>query len=87
MIPTRRRLTPPPPRTEDQLRAEYGDVLDTAGLARKYVVIAAGGGRVVVRRRADGVIGTLNYQDGPRLYFGFAPEAVTSESGEDQRPW
>ena len=78
-------MPPPPPRTEDQLRVEFGEVWDTAGLARKFVVIAAGGGRVVVRRRSDGVTGTLGYQDGPRLYFGFAPDTDASDSGEERR--
>jgi hypothetical protein len=56
------------------LEAQYGCVWDTAQLAEEFEVIGFLAPFVVVRPRADGVKGSLEFQHGPpRLYFNFQP--------------
>ena len=61
------------PKTREELEAEYGpgNVLDTRGLAQLYIVVGFTAPFVVVRRKSDGVLGSLLFQNQPRLYFGF----------------
>ncbi len=66
------------PKDADALRAAHGDVWDTDGLRRDYEVIGFAAPFVVVRRRADGVVGSLEFQHDPRLYFNFAPDVPES---------
>lgn len=51
-----------------------GETWDTRSLARAFVLLGLVGGRLLVRRKADGEVGTLAYRDGPRVYFGFRPD-------------
>ncbi|MGF1577934.1 MAG: hypothetical protein ACFCD0_01075 [Gemmataceae bacterium] len=55
------------------MELEYGQVWDTAELAREFVVTAIIRPLIVVRRKADDVVGTLTVQEMPRFYFGFEP--------------
>jgi hypothetical protein len=66
------------PKDADALRAAHGEVWDTDGLRRDYEVIGFAAPFVVVRRRADGVVGSLEFQHEPRLYFAFAPDVPES---------
>jgi hypothetical protein len=68
------------PRTREQLEAIHGQVWDTQELARDYIVIGFNSPLVAVRRKSDGVVGTLEFQHLPRCYFAFRPE-----EGEGQR--
>jgi hypothetical protein len=53
---------------------QYGQVRDTKQLTKDFEVIGFLAPLVVVRRRADGVQGSLEFQHGPpRLYFNFVP--------------
>ena len=53
------------------LEAAHGPVWDTGELRRYFEVIGFLAPLVVVRRRADGVKGTLEFQTRPRFYFNF----------------
>jgi len=52
------------------LEAQHGQVWDTAELARDFMVEGFMAPFVVVRRKADGAIGSLMFQHHPRYYFG-----------------
>lgn len=73
----------PPPKTRAELGKEHGQVWTTAELAHEFIVTAIIGTEVVVRRKADNVVGTLTYQNDPRYYFAFkeapAMKAETSK--------
>ena len=51
--------------------ALYGEVWNPEDLRRDYEVLAFQAPWVVVKRRADGVVGSLEFQHAPRYYFGF----------------
>jgi hypothetical protein len=53
------------------LKASDGPVWDTAALQRDFQVISFSAPFVVVRRRRDGVMGSLEFTRSPRVYFGF----------------
>jgi hypothetical protein len=57
------------------LEAAHGDVWDTEQLSQDFEVIGFMAPLVVVRRRADGVKGSLQFQHSPRFYFGFVAYA------------
>jgi hypothetical protein len=62
------------PSSRKALEAEYGQVWDTEQLTRDFEVIGFMAPLVGVRRRSDGVKGSLEFQHGPpRLYFNFVP--------------
>mgnify|MGYP001231146222 CR=1 FL=1 len=61
------------PRSREALEAGHGQVWDTGQLAQDFEVIGFLAPLVVVRRKADGVKGSLEFQHRPRLYFGFVP--------------
>jgi hypothetical protein len=62
------------PRTRDQLEATYGQVWDTEELSQDFEVVGFLAPCVVVKRRSDGVIGSLELQHQPRYYFRFGPD-------------
>lgn len=53
------------------LEARYGQVWSTAELTEDFEVIGFAAPLVVVRRKADRVKGSLEFQPHPRLYFNF----------------
>jgi hypothetical protein len=55
------------------LEARCGQVWDTRDLAHDFVVVGFAAPLVVVRRKSDGVRGSLEFQHQPRLYFNFQP--------------
>jgi hypothetical protein len=55
------------------LEEKHGQVWDTSELQRDFEVIGFLAPFVGVRRRADGVRGSLLFQACPRFYFGFTP--------------
>ncbi|MBY0522807.1 MAG: hypothetical protein K2R98_05395 [Gemmataceae bacterium] len=61
------------PGSREALEAQYGQVWTTQELAQDFEVIGFMAPYVVVRRKADGVKGSLEFQHQPRLYFNFAP--------------
>ncbi len=62
------------PGSREALEAKYRQVWDTRELARDFVVVGFAAPYVVVRRKSDGVVGSLEFQHLPRLYFNFQPD-------------
>jgi hypothetical protein len=59
------------PADREALTARYGQVWDTAELSRDFEVLGFLAPLVVVRRKVDGQLGSLEFQDHPRLFFAF----------------
>lgn len=61
--------------TGDEIKAKliqtYGEVMTTAEMTAKYEVIGFLAPFVSVRRKSDGVEGTLEFTHLPRFYFNF----------------
>jgi hypothetical protein len=62
------------PDSREALEAEHGQVWDTEQLRQDFDVIGFLAPLVVVRRRADRVKGSLEFQHRPRFYFNFVPD-------------
>jgi len=60
------------PAEREALEAEHGQVWDTQELTRDFEVTGFLAPLVVVRRKSDGVEGTLFFQHMPRYYYGFS---------------
>ncbi len=65
------------PGSRAALEAQYGQVWDTKQLADDFEVIGFMAPLVVVRRRSDGVKGSLEFQHNPRFYFAFQKHEET----------
>jgi hypothetical protein len=61
------------PGSREALQQTYGKVWDTDQLRAEFEVIGFLAPVVVVRRRSDGVKGSLEFQRNPRYYFSFQP--------------
>jgi hypothetical protein len=59
------------PRAE--LESKYGQVWDTGQLQDDFQVLGFAAPFVIVRRRSDGVKGSLMFQNDPRYYYSFEP--------------
>jgi hypothetical protein len=57
--------------TRAALEADFGRVWDTDQLREEFDVIGFLAPFVVVRRKSDGVKGSLSFQHSPRFYFAF----------------
>jgi hypothetical protein len=55
--------------------APEGQTWTTAQLQEDFDVTGFLAPFVVVRRRADGVVGSLQFNHSPRVYFGWTPDA------------
>lgn len=63
------------PGSREALEAQYGQVWNTQELGEQFQVLGFLAPLVVVRRKSDGVKGSLEFQHGPpRLYFNFLPD-------------
>ena len=67
----------PTPRTRTDLEQEFGKVWDTQELATEFVITSIIGLEVVVRRKADNVVGMLTYQNEPRLFYRWVEASGT----------
>jgi hypothetical protein len=56
------------------LELKHGQVWNTAELQGDFEVKGFAAPFVVVRRRSDGVVGSLMFQHSPRFYFHFLPD-------------
>jgi hypothetical protein len=56
------------------LEAKFGKVWSAEELERDYIVTAFIGLTVVVRRKADGVVGTMEFSNRPHLFYNFQPQ-------------
>jgi hypothetical protein len=61
------------PGSREALEAQYGQVWTTDELVVDFEVIGFMAPLVVVRRKADGVKGSVEFQNQPRFYFNFQP--------------
>jgi len=61
------------PGSREALEAKYGQVRSTSELATDFEVIGFMAPLVVVRRKVDGLKGSLEFQHSPRLYFNWQP--------------
>ncbi len=59
------------PGSREYLEARHGQVWDTDQLQEDFEVIGFMAPMIVVRRKIDGVKGSLMFQGSPRFYFGF----------------
>lgn len=56
------------------LEAQHGQVWDTSELQNDFQVLGFAAPFVIVKRKSDGVRGSLMFQNDPRLYYSFSPE-------------
>jgi hypothetical protein len=62
------------PSSREALESKHGQVWDAGELARDFEVLGFMAPYVVVRRRADGTKGSLEFQNYPRFYFSFVED-------------
>jgi hypothetical protein len=62
------------PGSREALEAEHGQVWDTSQLTEEFQALGFMAPLIIVRRRSDGVKGSLMFQHNPRFYFSFQPE-------------
>lgn len=62
------------PGSREALETQYRLVWDTNGLRQDFDVLGFMAPFVVVRRKSDGLRGSLEFQHNPRLYFNWQPE-------------
>ncbi|MBL8794139.1 MAG: hypothetical protein JNM56_09555 [Planctomycetia bacterium] len=62
------------PRSREELEAQDGQVWNIEELARDFEVLGFLAPYVVVRRKADGQLGSVAFQHAPRFYFDFTPD-------------
>lgn len=55
------------------LESRHGQVWDPQTLAQDFEVLGFAAPLVIVRRRRDGLRGSLEFQSQPRFYFSFQP--------------
>ena len=63
------------PGSRAALEARYGETWDTQQLADDFLVVAFLAPFVVVKRKVDGVKGSLEFQHQPRYYFNFLADS------------
>jgi hypothetical protein len=61
------------PKGRAELELKHGEVWDTDELRRDFEVRGFMPPFVVVRRKSDGIAGSLVFQHRPRFYFRFSP--------------
>jgi hypothetical protein len=59
------------PGSRESLESRYGQVWDTRQLAHDFIVLGFQAPYVVVRRKSDNQVGSLEFQHLPRYYFNF----------------
>ena len=60
--------------TRESLEAEHGQVWDTNQLSADFSVTGFLAPYVVVKRKADGVVGSMKFTHSPRFYFNFVAD-------------
>lgn len=75
-----------PPQAEEslsraELEAKHGRVWNTRELAQEFTITSIIAPHVVVRRKADDVVGKMAYQNNPRYYHTFEPADPPPEAG------
>ena len=62
------------PGSREALEQEYGQVWDTDQLSQDFEVTGFMAPFVVVKRKSDGAVGSLQFQHNPRFYFSFTKD-------------
>jgi hypothetical protein len=62
------------PGSREALEKDHGQVWDTTQLGQDFEVKGFMAPFVVVKRKSDGVVGSLEFQHQPRFYYGFTPD-------------
>ena len=62
------------PGSREALEAQHEKVWSTDELQQDFEALGFMAPFIVVRRRSDGVRGSLEFQHNPRFYFNFQPE-------------
>ena len=62
------------PGSREALEGKHGEVWDTQQLRGDFDVLGFLAPYIGVRRKSDGVKGSLTFQHDPRFYFGFKEE-------------
>jgi len=62
------------PGSREALEAQYGQVYDTTQLSSAFDVVGFLAPFVAVKRKSDGVKGSMMFQHYPRFYFNFQAE-------------
>lgn len=62
------------PGSREYLEAKHGQVWDTSEMQADFEALGFMAPFIVVRRRDDGVKGSLTFQHSPRLYYSFRAE-------------
>jgi len=62
------------PGSRESLEIQYGQVWDTQELQQDFTALGFMAPYIIVRRKSDGVKGSLQFQHDPRFYFGFKSE-------------
>lgn len=60
--------------SREALEAQHGQVWSTDQLREEFEVLGFMAPYIVVRRRSDGVKGSLEFQHDPRFYFNWQPD-------------
>jgi len=61
------------PGSREALEAEHGQVWNTDEMGQDFQALGFGAPFIMVRRKSDGVKGSLTFQHSPRFYFDFQP--------------
>ena len=61
------------PGSREALESKYGQIWSTDQMVEEFEAIGFMAPLVVVRRRSDGVKGSLEFQGNPRFYFNWKP--------------
>lgn len=62
------------PGSREYLEAKHGKVWDTTEMQEEFEALGFMAPFILIRRRSDGVRGSLTFQHNPRYYFAFQPE-------------
>ena len=62
------------PGSREYLEAKHGKVWSTDELQEEFQALGFMAPYIIVRRKCDGVRGSLMFQANPRFYFSFSPE-------------
>ncbi len=60
--------------SREELEARYGQVWAPNDLSSEFEVVGFAAPYVVVRRKQNGTMGSLEFQHHPRFYFNFEPD-------------
>jgi hypothetical protein len=62
------------PKTREELERLFGRVWSQQELAKEFIITSIIGLTVIVRGKDDpGTVGSLDYQNAPRLYYNYRP--------------